>query len=242
MSWFSVSSSFFWSFFFPFDMFFWFLFDAFSLFFISSSSILPFSIPPSSSSFCFPSFRPPFLPLVLSLWSLPPMWTRLSAACREQVQVSLLLRITSAHAVMLFFAITTHDITSSCLAAWRSVLGVYPHLCEKSFSEALSSHLMPNLGVIRRNIRLLFFSNVCSSLLYIFPSTRLSVLYVQLAAVGRSSWPRSLSRKTAFKMARRPLWLFPLVHWGVTQWIHPSLPDRPLCFKHSIQPSGRARG
>lgn len=66
MSWFPVSSSFFGRFF---SLWYVLLVSlwCFFPFFISS-----FSIPPSSSSFCFPSFHPPFLPLVLSLCSLPP--------------------------------------------------------------------------------------------------------------------------------------------------------------------------
>lgn len=63
---------FFWSFY-SFDMFFWFLFDAFSLFFNFLLFHPSFFHPsPSSGSLCFPSFHPPFLPLVLSLCSLPP--------------------------------------------------------------------------------------------------------------------------------------------------------------------------
>lgn len=110
-----LSPALFWSFFFPLICSFGFYLMLFSLFYFLLLLLLhPSFFHPSFLQFFLLSIFPSSLPSSRPIFP-PPMWTRLSAARREQVQVSLLLRITSAHAVMLFFAITTHDITSSCL-------------------------------------------------------------------------------------------------------------------------------
>lgn len=121
-----------------------------SVFFCRSLLGVPFPLCLTVLSFslchpCFLPFIPPLTPYSLPLshifLSCPLSNEDLVGCSSEQVQVSLLLLITSAHAVILPlplslslhlslcltshtlspFAVTAHDITNSCPAAWKSV-------------------------------------------------------------------------------------------------------------------------